>query len=345
MRRFLLALFGLLLGALLWTFLASAHAEQLPKPSKKDPRVWEYTYDPHDIYKAWSAPGAVLMLRLAPDEQIITPKEADSDTIVTGWSDNILTWKFKGCALPEMAFVVTHKVSTDELRTYAFELETIPPTCSQDAPAAQVATVRAADGRSRLDDGPPNLKHLEHPDDLAARSGRIPYMITMRYPGDEKAKRDGDALKTAKRALRAQTERTLIDAAAGRSRTTGFINDHYYGQGDKNLQPQPSVPNGRDAVTDDGDATTMIFPGEVPAVTKLGDPSKGCGPDGEESSVDFAMTGNRMRLAGTAPGWCLRKNGRVYQVDNASFNPRGTSTGTGTASPQVQRIVKGAADQ
>jgi type IV secretion system protein VirB9 len=167
----------------------------------------------------------------------------------------------------------------------------------------------------------------------------------MRYPGEERAKRDAEASKARKSYLRSKTEQTVVDAAAGRGTTTRFLNDHYYGSGEKTLAPQESTPGAKDAVTDDGQFTRLTFPGhtETPAITKLGNHDKGCGPDGEESAVDAQMYGDKMVIAGTAVGWCLRKNNRVYQIDNDSYNAVGYSTGTGTPSPQVERVVKGGA--
>ena len=318
--------------------ISSAQAEQLPKCKKTEPRVCEFTYDPNDIYKAWSAPGSELMIRLAPDEQIINAQGADSTTIVGGYADNILTLKFNGCALPEPVFVVSHKVSTDETRTYPFEVETIPQTCNKDIPPADqnIAKAQYTDGVGN--NSLPNLKHLAHPNDLAA-GGTIPYLMTMRYPSDEKAKRDHEARREAARAQKAQAEQILADAAAGRGPTTQFLNDHYYGRGEQSLRPAQA--------TDDGNTTTLAFPGntEVPALTKLNNAANGCGDKGEESTADFAMHGDKMVIAGTAPGWCLRKNGRVYELHNASFNPVGYPTGTGTVSPFVTRSVKGGSEQ
>jgi type IV secretion system protein VirB9 len=40
-----------------------------------------------------------------------------------------------------------------------------------------------------------------------------------------------------------------------------------------------------------------------------------------------------------APVWCLRSSGLALEVVNKAFDPIGETTGTGTASPDVQRIV------
>jgi len=109
------------------------------------------------------------------------------------------------------------------------------------------------------------------------------------------------------------------------------------------------------SISDDGTSTTIIFPRSVamPAPTKLGNPVKGCGPDGDESIVDFSVHTDptspdgirKMVIAATAPGWCLRRDkSRVYEVRNLGYDLNGHSTGTGTISPNVIREVNGSPD-
>jgi type IV secretory pathway VirB9-like protein len=352
------ALKWLAVAAALGGLASPALAVQQCKANKKDPRVWECYYDPNDIYKAWSAPGSELMIRLAPDEQIFKIQAADSDTIQAGWSDNIATFKFVGCALPEPTFIASHKAASDEIRTYTFQLETVPRVCARGIPQQQpqpdpnVAAAAYTDGAhsshvSLL--AAPNLQHLEHPSDLA-EGGQIPYIITIKYPSDEKAKRDAAWLGAAKRFQRQQAEKLLADAAAGRAGTTGFLNTHYYGKGAADLKPCLEC-----GPTDDGNKTTVFFPGQtpIPAFTKLGNVTEGCGDTGQESVADSAThsttrmiagrdtQGSAVSLNGTAPGWCMRLNGRVYQLTNSSYNPVGYPTGTQTITRDAVRVMKG----
>ncbi len=332
---------------------ASAHAVQKPKISKNDSRVWEFTYAPDDVYKAWSAPGSVLLIRFAPDELIIKAQAADTETIAAGNGDNLLTLKFAGCALPEPLFVVTRKLTPpEEMRTYAFSVETIPVICAkavpQEAPVAngQIANASYNDGQRVTPslDAVPNLQHLAHPNDLA-EGGTIPYMITFKYPSDDARKREEAAEKEAKRFATRQTRRVLADAAAGKGPTTGFTNDHYWGRGDADLRPcqPPDGPDGKGCGPfDDGNTTRIIYPGNapVPTVTKLPTWTAQCGDGGGEANVNASMHDSTLVIEGTAPGWCLRRDNRVYQVRNVSYNPVGVPTNTGTASPYVERVVK-----
>lgn len=339
-------------AALLCCVSASADAVQKPRLHKNDPRVWEFTYTPDDIYKAWSAPGSVLLIRFAPDELIIKAQAADTETIQDGHTDNLLTLKFAGCVLPEPVFVLTRKMTPpEEMRTYSFSVETIPVICPKavpqegPAPDAKIANAAYSDGPRPLpsSDAVPNLQHLAHPNDLA-EGGAIPYMITFKYPSDEKAKREAVAEKEAKRFATRQTRKILGDAVAGNGATTGFENNHYYGRGDADLKPclpSPDRPRGCGPY-DDGNTTKLLFPGDtpVPAVTKLPTETANCGDSGGEAVADYAMHGNLMVINGTAPGWCLRRDKRVYQIRNRSYNQVGYPTGTGTVSPYVERVVK-----
>jgi hypothetical protein len=207
----------------------------------------------------WSAPGAALMIRLAPDEQTLNVQAANSKVITGAWADNIATLKFLGCAVPQMVFVIAHKTSNDETRTYVFSMETVPPICSPDisGPVAQpniVSTPGQAQGpiaNASLVDGQaaethtleakPDLIHLEHPADLA-EGGHIPYAVTIRYPGDERVKRNADDEKSSRIERKRRVERALSEAASGIAPTTGFINHNYAGRGDQTIRPAANYP-------------------------------------------------------------------------------------------------------
>lgn len=89
--------------------LAPAQAADYPHPTRKDTRSLEVNYDPGNIIPIWSAPGSVLLIRFAEDEAIFKVKTADSEHLGGGFVANLLTWKFKGCFVPQPAFVFTHK--------------------------------------------------------------------------------------------------------------------------------------------------------------------------------------------------------------------------------------------
>ena len=357
----------------LWTAVVlvvafPAWAVQICKPGKKDSRVWTCVYDPDNIYKVWSAPNAELMFSLAPDEQVINVEAADTEVVKGGWSDNLATLKFQGCALPQQAFIVTHKTSNNEARHYVFSIETVPQVCSKDIPSVKAtpnlnpnvtaaATVAYTDGVQQNApqhsmDALPDLRHLEHPDDLAESSslhgGHIPFLIKILYPGDDKAKRDADAAAALKRERKQRVEQVLSTAASGIGPTTGFRNSTYAGRGAAALKP---VQNG---VSDDGNATTISWPPgiDIPAISKLTNLAKGCGPDGEERIADDSVHTNptapdgtrSVRVTFVGQGWCLRRDGQVYEIRNLAYDPYGHRTNTGTLSPVVERKVIGSPD-
>jgi hypothetical protein len=163
--------------------------------------------------------------------------------------------------VPQMVFVITHKTSNDEARTYVFSMETVPPICSPDisGPAAQPNIVSAptqAQGaitNASLVDGQPteththtleakpDLIHLEHPADLA-EGGHIPYAVTIRYPSDERVKRNVDEEKSSRVERKRRVERALSEAASGIAPTTGFVNHNYAGRGDQTIRPAANYP-------------------------------------------------------------------------------------------------------
>jgi type IV secretion system protein VirB9 len=318
--------------------LAPAQAADYPHPTRKDTRSLEVNYDPGNIIPIWSAPGSVLLIRFAEDEAIFKVKTADSEHLGGGFVANLLTWKFKGCFVPQPAFVFTHKGAAE--RVYAFEVETKPQICDTDKPAPPSTAVASNDGVTNISvsSALPDLHHLEHPDDLAGagdggNGGHIPYMLTIRYPADEAAKRAAAARAAAER--RRQEDAALLVKTATWPWSPNN-NTAYWGLGEPDMKPSRAVDNGY--------TTMFVFPQmqSIPTVTKLGNPSVRCGEnDAKESTTDFDVKGDTMTIAGTARAWCLRSNGRVYEVWNSNYSPTGQTPGTGSASPYVQRVVNG----
>jgi type IV secretory pathway VirB9-like protein len=349
---------------------APAYAAQHCKPQKNEPRALVCIYEPDVIYTAWSAPGSVLRIKLAPDEQTLKVDAANSTVITEAHIDNLITLKFAGCAVPQPVFISSHKVTTDELRSYAFTMETRPQVCSRSIPETNDTSPQvSANGNvvpANYDDGhapsskllsltgTPDLAHLEHPDDLAEASpgghgGGIPYLITMRYPADDRTKRETTERTAARGLAQRRVESLVANAAAGKTATTGFVNDHYYGRGEASMKP--CIPEC--GPTDDGNTTFIFFPGDtpIPVFEKL--TNQVCGDNGGEiiqnpgsskqsRTINGRPTyGTLISLPGTAPGWCMRMDGKVYQLTNASYNPVGYPTGTNTPSPFVERHVRG----
>jgi type IV secretion system protein VirB9 len=108
----------------------------------------------------------------------------------------------------------------------------------------------------------------------------------------------------------------------------GRRNLAYSVQGDARLQPSE--------VTDNGRFTVLRFPGAqpIPAIFEVAG-------DGSERLVPYDVRGEFVVIHGVTAGLRLRHGGSVLCIFNDAFDPRGVSTGTGTASPVVDRTVTG----
>lgn len=92
---------------------------------------------------------------------------------------------------------------------------------------------------------------------------------------------------------------------------------------------------------DDGRQTWLQFPveGDIPAVYRVT-------PDGQEVITNYHMADSRtMVLHRTSALWHLRLGDQVLAIYNDAYGQVAPPTHTGTASPEVRRIVKGVADQ
>jgi type IV secretion system protein VirB9 len=308
-----------------------AFALQQPHPTKKDSRIWEVNYAPDDITEIWGAPGTTLVIKLGPDEEVKKIKGSDPKRLLPSWSDNIVTLKFRGCLIQQPFFIFSLK--GDEVRTYAFQIETKPLKCEDpDHPAPTLPNMVNA---SYSNPDQPDLSHLAHEDDLAP-GGPIPYMLKINYPHDASAKRQADERAASKIRQKREAEARVAPGAAGTG--TGIINKYYWGRGDLHLEPADQW--------DDGYTTHLNFPGNtaIPIATKPARPDQHCGPSAEEGRVDFSVTDGTMTIPGTAQAYCLRHGASVYELWNAGYTQAGHLVGTGTVSPEVERVVKGQGD-
>lgn len=335
----------IVLAAALASVALPAYAVERPWPSKADSRIWYANYAPNNVIRLVSAPGSTLLLKLADDEKIITVKGADTDQLKGSWHGaNFEALKFDGCMIPQPLIVLTHKADGED-RSYVFSVETVPITCdktlTKQAPLPVPSTtglIPAADAAELppVDQAPPDIRHLEHIDDLAPASasghgGHIPYEVQILYPSDAAAKRRAAAVAAhARREARETHDLMRVDL-------NGYTSQPYRGIGDASLKPA--------AAGDDGNTTTLIFPvnQHIPPIYRLGNPGVLCGQDGsDEHIVDPAVHGDRVTIGGTAQAWCLRSGTKVYELWNPSYTVRGWSPGTGTDSVHVERVVNGA---
>lgn len=161
--------------------------------------------------------------------------------------------------------------------------------------------------------------------ELTAREARdrsaIAYQMRFRYPADVQAVAVA-SLEAASEAI----ETRLIDLALEQGALQGPRNLSYSVQGASELQPSEISDNGR--------FTVLRFPGgqALPAIFAVS-------ADGEEQLVPFDVRGEFVVIHGVSPGLRLRRGRTVLCIFNEAFDPRGSATGTGTASPDVERTL------
>jgi type IV secretion system protein VirB9 len=161
--------------------------------------------------------------------------------------------------------------------------------------------------------------------ELAARDARdrssIAYQIRFRYPADLQAATVA-SLDAAAEAI----EERVIDLTLDQAALSGPRNLAYSVQGASDLQPSE--------VTDNGRFTVLRFPANQPIPSIFA-----VSAEGEESLVPFDVRGEFVVIHAVVPGLRLRRGASVLCIFNEAYDPRGVATGTGTASPIVDRSV------
>ncbi|NYT79242.1 TrbG/VirB9 family P-type conjugative transfer protein [Alcaligenaceae bacterium] len=152
------------------------------------------------------------------------------------------------------------------------------------------------------------------------RAARALYKLVIRYP-------DSQVLQT-----RQEARKALVQTAFAKVGTP--VNwQAYTKSGDLAIAPVHAW--------DDGHQTWLQFApnAEIPAVYRVT-------PDGQEVITNGHMADHRtMVLHRTASRWHLRLGHQVVAIHNEAFGKTPTKPHTGTASPQIQRVVQGAEPQ
>lgn len=346
--------FTLLAGTAIITVLsASAYAEQMPVPSRYDKRIGELTYRPNDVYKIWSAPAGVMIIKFGDEETLAGASAADSCPTNYKPADdcglsieprsNVIYLKFRKCLIPQM-LLISMKTGDAKMRTYAFEIHTEPTICSDEAAPTKPAGVQLVSSANATtapsDIGAGDLKYISTNALTQGAAEPVHYSIQFRYPGDEAEKRHESASARRKR-----EEKVAVDAAlsrevdfATRDPFSGNRHVRYFGRGSSTIMPRNAWDNGY--------LTALTFPDlqRMPSVYRLAKPEQGCTLDGKEGTANYSVRGDTMILTGTEHSWCLRDGDNVVQIWNLDYSALGSSPGTGTASPQVERVVKGASN-
>lgn len=156
----------------------------------------------------------------------------------------------------------------------------------------------------------------------APEAASAAYHVRFRYPTDERAAAEAVLVQAAQAA-----EARLVGLELAQGAVEGRRNLAYSVQGDRALQPSE--------VSDNGRFTVLRFPGgqPLPALFEM---------DGEtERLVPYDVRGEFVVIHGVVRGLRLRRGQAVLCIYNEAFDDRAGATGTGTASPRVERIAAG----
>lgn len=148
------------------------------------------------------------------------------------------------------------------------------------------------------------------------------FQVRFDFPEDRAAEANALAQKRI-----ADAKARMVDSAFSKSNLP--VNWNYYACGTRDIRPSE--------IYDDGRFTYMRFPGgqEVPAVFMIN-------ADGSESIVNGAMRDDQFVVQVVAKQLVLRKGRSVACLQNRSYNHHGIATPTGTASPEVERVIRAA---
>jgi type IV secretion system protein VirB9 len=131
------------------------------------------------------------------------------------------------------------------------------------------------------------------------------------------------------RAAAARRQRSLIARDLSRAEHAPARNTDYWYCGPRTLRPT--------AAWDDGVETHLVFPSRepLPAVFVRN-------ADGSDSVVNFDMRGNQMVIHRIAQRFILRRGRLTGCIVNRGFSGSGHRLRSGTISPQVWRVTRGA---
>lgn len=105
--------------------------------------------------------------------------------------------------------------------------------------------------------------------------------------------------------------------------------------GCKGDEAAATPPGTAPVVWDNGQHTFFRFPGNqrIPVISALT-------PDGREGVVNSSVSGETVTVHQLAPGFVLRDGRQVACVTNHAYDPVGVRPGTGTTSPDVERVAR-----
>jgi len=160
------------------------------------------------------------------------------------------------------------------------------------------------------------------------------YSVQFIYPGDIAIAAKANWIEHERQAKIDETKAAAAAASAmlaneEQNPAIGTRNYHYVAQGSPSLTPV--------AVWDNGYSTMFQFPGNerIPAIFTIN-------PDGKEATASYSVNGGDVEIGQTAREFRLRDGNTVLNVYNLGYNTVGANPGSGTISPDINRIITGA---
>ena len=163
--------------------------------------------------------------------------------------------------------------------------------------------------------------------ELGINTGRPVYAVKFRYPA-EQARQAAELALLAERGRAEAIESQVVDSALEHAVIEGTRNLNYWLQGASDLQPTE--------VSDNGEFTVLRYPGhaDIPSIFSVNG-------DGTEAIVPYDVREEYVVLHGVWHELRLRKGGSVLCITNRSPLRNDRDARTGTASPVVERQVRG----
>jgi len=271
----------------------------------------------------------VLLASLEPAQAVETPRSTATDSRVRYVDYNeTQVYKLNGVfrAATHIIFGVGEEITSVALGdTVSWEV----------APADNMLFVKPREAA-----GPTNLivitkRGMEvhsYTFELSVRPGSIGagtdavFQVRFRYPAEEAARR-AEAQARAKLVQAAQLEAGVVKLALDAAVLEGTRNLNYALAGSSDLEPSE--------ITDNGQFTLLRFPRNqpIPAIFTVN-------PDGSEAIVPYNVRDEFVVIHQVARELRLRRGMSLLCIWNNAFDPYGRDLSTGTASPEVERVIE-----
>jgi type IV secretion system protein VirB9 len=283
---------------------APAYALQDCKAGKEDKRICDVDYSPNNVLRVWGTLRSMTLFQFGPGETNPRIAAADMNVLTFIPDGNIAILKPKPVPAPAwhiQPIVLLTTLADGTVRAYQIEYDL-------------------------LDQGP-----------ITADSEVTQFAIHYHYPGDV-ARAQAAAWRARQAAFAEQQVKAKLattgpgSASGGPGTTCDYVEQH---------DPEHPVPFVPTRVCDDGQATYLTFPGNMPVPAITID-----GPDGEPivPMQNFDTTGSYQVIHQVAHHFYLRIGDALDCIwKTGPIIPAGYNPGTNTSSPNVVRVLKDAA--